>query len=564
VDRNSKGGIEQPNSKSDEVKISVIDEEFYTIYEKVKKALKGGQFDNELRHYVTRLDDLISENSFSNKIRESDELRYFKSKSMLAEAYDYFGRIKSSDELLDEGSNIFDQLQDLKDVEPGNRKIIREKIWFCLHHAHAFLFRKYKYSEAKERVSWCRDFVTNKLRDEIVFPCYGTLALAEYYLGRIHRRLNEYDEAEKCFGRAIIYYGLRAKRKKEEYENDESNREAMHQELTLSEYKSAICLGIGIGWVSFARGRLNQAIYHNILPARVLLLRTGDKLRTAYLDLLFGAALRSKAGREDKDKNLPEAIENIESAYQVFKEHKHIPYTANAALELALAYLYNSEFDKALSKLIELESELKEEEDKSRWKCPRLLVRSRISRKMGNHEEAERLASEALAHAEQTDNVPYKIEASIVRSDARIALGRIEEARDDLCNALKLNKRGAKQANPKVEAICQLHLARIYALEHDGPNAKSYFRRWKRLKQKVEHGVIRELARDVKKEIESLSKDFVIPADTKSLKYNDHLKDLQKFLVNQAKQRAYTIQETTKELKISRQTLHQWRKDIKG
>jgi tetratricopeptide (TPR) repeat protein len=546
--------------------ILVIDNEFSTIYRDVKTALKNGQFNKPLREKIRKLDNFI--NGEGSSLATSDKLLYLKIKCMLAEAHDYFGAIGSSDKLLGEGSIIFDELKLIEDVKPEDRKIIREQIIFCLNHAHAFLYRPYKYPEAKKRTSWCLDFIKSKLRDEEVFPCYGTLAQAELYLGQIHRRMNQYDEAEECFGRAIGYYYERARRRMAEYDyerakrstgeyrDDESHREALLSELTLSKYRSAICLGSGIGRVNFSRGHLKEAI-HNILSARVLLLGTEAELHTANLDLLFASVKRSIGGRKDK-KGLLEAIKNIEDAYLVFREHDHVPYIANAAIELSLAYLYNGEHKKALSKLTELESIL-DEDDKSKWKCPRLLVLSRISRERGNPMEAERLASEALDHAaEHTKQVPYQIEALIVRSEARILLREIDEARKDLREALELNEYGKKQANIKVEAVCQLHLARSFALEHDGREAKHCFARWKQLEKKVEHGIIHELAAEVEKDIRGLSKDFVIPADAESLNYNEHLKELQKFLVNQAKQRTQTIQETTEKLKISRQTLHQW------
>ena len=508
-----------------------------------------------MRQNVSKLDDLINSNV------QVDELLYLKIKCLLSEAYDYFGELKSSDDLLSEGSEILDRLKALKDVEPGKRIIIREQVRFCLNHAHAFLYREYRFREAKERVQWCRDFVNDMLRDEKDFPCFGTLAQAEFYLGRIYRRLNRYDEAEECFRRAIEYYYKRAKVKQEEYENDESKQEALQGELTFSKYKLAICLGIGLGWVSFARGHLRKGIYQNILPARVWLLGTGDKLNTAYLDLLFGSAKRSVGGRSDQQSIL-EAIRIIENAYKVFQEHNHVPYMAHAALELSLAYLYNREYYKAQSKLTELEAVLKED-DKPRWECPRLLVLSRISREMMNFREAERLASDALTHAEHTNQLPYQIEALIVRSGVRVELKEIERARADLAEALKLNKHGKKQANPKVEAVCQLHLARIYAMEQDRQEARGCFKRWKQLAHEIEHGIIHEIADDVDKDIKALSKDFVIPAGTEDLSYEYHLKALQKFLVSQAKQKSRTIQETTEKLKISRQTLHQWQKEKK-
>ena len=535
---------------------SAMDEEIRTVCEKVQKALKIGQFDSALQQNIIQLDKFA--NAADPSSASGDELLNLKIKCTLAEAYDYFGEIESSDKLLTEGSKTFYQLKALEGVEPPDRKIKREQIRFCLNHAYVFLYRAHKYEEAKERILWCRDFVKNMLSDKEVFPCYGTLAQAEFFLGRTYRRLNQYDEAEECFGRAIEYYYKRAKRKQEECENNESKRQ---EEITFSNYKSAICLGIGLGWVNFARGHLKKAILHNILPERVWLVDTEDKLHIAYLDLLYGSAKRSEGGRKD-NANLREAIQSIESAYQVFVEHNHVPNIAHAALELSLAYLYAGEVNEARSKLTEMESKLGEG-DKSRWECPRLLLLSRISRERGDYLEAEKLATKALEHAKQ-EQVPYKIEARIVRSEARISLKENEKARTDLLKALDLNESGKKQANPKVEAVCQLHLARIYAREHDGREANRCFNRWKELEKEVEHKIIHEIARDVEKEIEGLSKDFVIPADVKNLSYNDHLKRLQEFLVDQAKQRTRTIQETTRELGISRQTLHQWQKERKS
>lgn len=527
-----------------------------TLYRKVRRALKCGLFSTVLRQDIDSLDEFMIANGRS--LAERDEVSYLKVKSMLAEAYDYFGVINSSDELRAEGAKVFDQLKVVDVVHPNDRQINRERIRFCLNHANAFFYREYKFDLAKERVLWCRDFITERLREEQCFPCHGTLAQAEFYLGNIYRRLNQYSQAEECFVRAIGFYYERAKRKKDEYGTDPSKFEILQEDLAFSRYKLAICLGIGMGWVSFTKGNLREAIHHNILPARVLLMGTEDRLHTAYLDLLFNAATRSADGR--RGMNLSAAIENITRAYEVFREHKHIHHAGNALLELSLAYFYNDNLLEAQAILARLEMELRGA-DESRWRCPRLLIASRIRQRLGDYIEADRLVSHALVYASETKQIPYHIEALIVRSETSILLGRMDSARADLSRALELNVDGKGQSNPKVEAICYLHLARSYALDHNGRDAERYFARWKQLEQRVEHGVIRQMARDIEKEIECLRRDFVIRADTDNLSYGDHLKALQRFLVNQAMQRGQTIQEATKTLKISRQTLHQWQKE---
>src|SRR5207237_1429619 len=167
----------------------------------------------------------------------------------------------------------------------GERQLTRERIRYCLDYAQAFHYRNNDYPTAKRIISRCRDLIFNglQIKEKNLFPCYGTLAQLSYYLGRVHRQMNEYEEAEACFAQALSYYHRRAECKKEELKN---KPDLVARELNFAQYKSSVILSLGLGWLHYTRGRLTQTLRNNILPARIMLVHTKDELNKAYVDLL--------------------------------------------------------------------------------------------------------------------------------------------------------------------------------------------------------------------------------------------------------------------------------------
>ena len=540
-------------------RLSNTEDEFYLLLDNVKTALKQGWTVEALRDNLKNLYRIVRGNS--EYLRTKDEFNYLKSVCLIAEAYDYLGERLFAKEAISEGEEELEKLKK-PDTVVHDRRIIRERIRLGLDYAYITFYRFFDYDRARDEVLWCRNFVMQRLMTED-FPCLGTLAKADNQLGRIYMRKNEYEQAEACFDQAGRYYEMRAERMKK-YCKDNLK---LQEELIFSEHKSGLCLGLGLGWTNFLKGQLKTALRNNVTPARMMLKRTDDALHIAYLDLLEGSIMRSLAGRLDKEK-LEEAIIIIQAAHKVFKHYEHGPYTARAAYELSLAYLYNNELEKAASEVTEMETVSENisesEKDKKRWGCQALIVRSRIERASQKYVEALALAIDAFNWAKDTNQVLYQIEALITQGEARMMLGKIEDARANFQEALKLNTEPGldgeeKQANPKLEATCNLHLARSYIKERKLRLAEDHFKRWSELRGQIEHCIIQEIALDVEREIRELKQDFLIPADTPDLTYETHRKALQQFLVERALSRDKTNKEIAQVLHISRQTLYKWR-----
>lgn len=530
---------------------------FCDLLDNVKTALKQGWPPNELRDNLKKLDRVVA--AHRRSLRSKDELRYLKSQCIMAEAYDYIGDSELAKKAAYEGQEILDQLKKLNANDQIDRKIVRERIRLCLDYAHVLFYRTYKYDEALDTVIWCRDFVIQRLQNQKDFPCFGTLAKAEHNLGRIYMRTNEYEEAEVCFARSIRHYRSRAERMRDELRED---RRRLEEELSFSDHKSGICLGLGLGWTNFLRGRLKTALNSNVEPARSLLGRTKDAIHTAYLDLLQGSVERALAGRRKKGE-LQEAVRIINRAYDVFEKYEHGAYMARAAFELSLAYYHSGDLDEAEAWAAKVEAASEKIRD-PRWRCQTSIVRSRIARTLGNHEKAEEIASVALDSAKETNQVLCQIEARIALGEARTLLGRIDDARTDFKEALKLNASPGsdgekKQANPKIEAVCELHLARCDTRERKVRPAEMHFARWRELRGQIEHEIIHEMALEVEEGIQDLKKDFSIPEHTDNLTYFTRKRELQQWLVERAVSRgATTVQQIADPLNVTRTTIHEW------
>ncbi len=535
-------------------------DEFYKLLDNVKTALKSGWPPEKLRYNLQKLHKILETKSKSKSIRAKDKFNYLKSKCLVAEAFDYLGDTEAAKRAVEEGgSESFEQLQRIDKFDDDDKRILRERVRLCLNYAHIVFYRGSDYDNAKNVILWCRDFVMDRLRDETDFPCFGTLAKAEYFLGRIYMRQNEHEQAETCFERAIHYYDKRAERMKAECKDEKK----LQEELAFSEHKTGLCLGLGLGWNNFLQGRLKIALRNNVTPARVLLRRTEDALNCAYLDLLLGSIQRSLADRRDRDK-LQEAIRRILGAETVFKQYGHGPYMARAAYELSLAYLYNNELDKAELAVAGAEAFSDKTQDRM-WKCRSLIVRSRIDRLRRRYTQALEFAAEALRSARETNQVPYQIEALIAQGEALIMLEEIAKAREAFQQALTLNVEPGsdsegKHSNPKLEAACRLHLARTYVRERMLREAQKQFDRWRELRGQIELGIVHEIAGEVEEEIKELNKDFVIRADENDLRYEKHKKALQHFLIERATRKGLSLQQMADALNISRQTLFQWQR----
>jgi tetratricopeptide (TPR) repeat protein len=516
-----------------------------TLSAALGRSLKQGSYDLSLLDSAKRLNKILRANTNSDETRSTAE--YLKMRCMISEYLDYFGRFEEAKEFLSDGQKVLDKVRRRKKSAVYIKtlkglKLAREEIRFCLEYAQTF-YRGHHYRKAKEILTDCLNVVTNHIADEDNFPCYGTRARTMYYLGRVHRQENDYDLAESCFIEAIHFHHQRATRKLKGYRSKSStsaknNEQAIREELDFARHKSALCLALGLGWVSYTRGALKRAKSY-IMPARVLLLSTNDIINTAYLQLIQGAIERSLAGRDHK--KLIRATDLLRKSCDTFEQVGHKAYLARAALELSLAYLYSGDTAAADQERKRVE-DISSERDDRRWCCNSWILESRIRRAEGNLQAAEELASKASVQADKNKQFLCKIDALIARAEARILIKRFAGAQADLQEALKTNageypdgqRRTAETTNEKIEAVCNLLLAKTFILQNDSHQATAPLRRWYELREHVEHVSVRELAEEVEKSFERLRTPFVIPSSPSTLDFKHHRDALYEWLRREA------------------------------
>jgi tetratricopeptide (TPR) repeat protein len=557
-------------------------ERLQLLHDEVKHLLKCGCIRQSTLEKVKELNRFVNDNETA--LRSGDEFHFLKSKCMIAEVFDQFGLIKEAEQIVQEGEEFLKQIQTDAPVKVKEDKyILREKVRLCLNYAQVIFYRNHNYDEAEKIILRCRDFVESVLKDEKEFQCFGTIAQINYYLGRVYRQKTEYAAAEACFALSMENYYHRADQRVAKFRSDSLLcndpvllDKMISEELAFATHRSGIVLALGIGWMGYARGHLTKALYNNIIPARVMLLHAQDEqLSTAYLHLIYASILRALFGRDEK--GLKPAIEEAEKAYEVFRVNNHRRYMARAAFELCLAYFNNDRLDEAERSAREVEAISREVND-HRWLCHSLILRSRIERQRADsldgskrrekNLKGEKIASEAYEKAKTYNQVLCQIDSLLTRAGARIDLKKTEEAREDLEKVLELNAESGSHkrteaGNPKIDAVCYLYIARSWVREREGARAKEYFQRWKDLEKEVEHSYVRDLADKVGKEISLLHRGFVIEADPEmELSYKTHLKDLRRFLIDQAKLIRSDKKGVASLLGITRQTLHEWEREI--
>lgn len=568
---------ERPLSRTEDVGRDVMGR-LLSLQTPVKQRLKGGviklttrDLARELSHFIDAEEPRIREEiGRGGEPGKQGELLLLKSFAMCSEVFQQFGLADEAEAAAREGKKFLDYVLPLegpcKLVKTESPELLRERVRLIVDFVLAHYYRRHRYTTAKSIILRCRDFVEGTLREAETFPCHGTLGQIYAALGRCSRQLADTD-AEEFFARAVEHNFHRARRKFEQFPSDtEEHREARREELALATLRSGISLGLGIGWVNYAKGHLRRALHNNLIPARVLLLNTGDELSAAYVDLILASVKRALA--KEGEPGLSEAADLALKSYEVFKHNEHTRYVARAAWELGLIYLHSGRLEDADAKATEVLNISRELNDR-RWLCNSLIILSRIGRKRGQLGEADRLASEAIELSGERNQRLCRMNALIARGVTRIELGETKLARKDLTQALGLNREPAaaddtRPINPKIEALCCLHLARSYARDREGARAEEYLQRWKAIREEVEHRYVRDLAEEVEGEIGALEADFVIKAGASiDLNYKKHLRALQKFLIDQAKNDSSEKQKVASKLGITRQALYEWEKEIR-
>ena len=190
------------------------------------------------------------------------------------------------------------------------------------------------------------------------------------------------------------------------------------------------------------------------------------------------------------------------------------------------------------------------------------IVQSRIARHKGDYKEALAKAEAARKTARERKEPLAEIEALIARSEAH-SDKQNELAVADLQKALKLNQPAESRGtsfNPKIHAICNLHLMDRYLKMGKPADAYRSYAEWCDVRGAVEHFDIHETATRLATKL-STQKVLCINTDTpQGLNDDRNVALLREFLLRKAKMRYRTKKGVMEALGITAPTLHMWEK----
>lgn len=477
-------------------------------------------------------------------LKEVGDVDYFKGLSTVSEIYYYFAKFSEADKIVaEEGPKIVAELpQWHKPNSNAERAYMKQKVWVAVHYAQA-LYRSRMYVQTRHITEVCMRAVEGLLIDPDN-PMYGTKSRLFFVLGQVLRQLQKYEESRDCYLQAIrLSYDRLGRLGPGNDASNEREQAAISRGIGLAS-------ALGLGWLDLVRGRLREAEAF-IAIGRSLLLRTNDWVNKAYINLLYGSLQRLKAGYDSE--KLQKAITILEGPYNDFAAH--LPYRARAAHQLALAYFYRSDYEISMS-YVEQVRKISEAIGDAWWLCNGLIMQSRIARKMHDLTAAVELADTALEKAQGAKEQLAEVDARIANGEAHLELKNYGLAEEQFKNASNLG--GA--ANGQVRAVCHLHLANTYLKQDLLRDAEQHINAWSQLKSDVENEVVQDQGRRLEAEFKIRMSDFIVSRQVPTLNYDEHVKRLRDFLIDEARRRYgnRSTESVAKELGVTRQTIHNW------
>jgi tetratricopeptide (TPR) repeat protein len=451
--------------------------------------------------------------------------------SLIAEIRDYAGQYaEAKDAIQQVGSRSFSYLKEFLKESSGAyfaNNYLKEQCWASLHWG-MYHYRLQNYEYALE-VFTHSERALRKVHKQL--PCPGSLARALYCLGLVAREEHRYNEARTYFSSSVEMAGLQLRTLPPE----NPRRKAVL-------YNIGKCLGLGMAYVAFAQSAHSEANTH-IVAARLLLEGRNVKFIHAYVDFLHAATQLSAHG--DSIEEVSQAIEQVKVAYQKLGGDQailqsstggtrsgHTVYALRAANELASAYLRRlrlrkrqaelsgtqADFEQAISYLNLVRSCETTRTLEKRTYCNAWILESRAYRENSYGEEPSAETRAAIETAvEQAASVGSGLDFS--RIDSHIAAGEAHyflknfKQSIEAFNAARAERRAA--TNPKIIAVCELHLARCYLAAGESGKALNCFASWETAGcYGLENSFIRELSAEVRLRLEKACEPFrVDPED---------------------------------------------------
>jgi tetratricopeptide (TPR) repeat protein len=572
--------------------------EIMKMADELKKQIKEGLFDEtewqgkrEVPTLTARAKRLADQLRSLRSAPDADALLcedgggrriYLWALSWAADALEYCGDFKTLRLLIEEeGRALSGELLSMPMVPIAQREIARQKVWLVLHYAHAWFYRDFDYREALRYIDLCDKFIKIRLKDDHAFPCFYTRARVAAYRAAVLRQLSDWNGARRFYEESLDFIHKRLARELDESKNSPAR---ISQENTRASYEVAKILALGIGYCQKAQGLLHEA-HVNVKTALVMLSPVRDVLRKAYAQLLLGSIERAEAGFDVR--KLSEVIESLAAPRSAFLRYHHQRYVSRADFELALAYLYRARALQASGAAVDAEKDYAEAEvhikrvlkfsEKAgdwRWEALSLVVRSRVARGRTAHlpdaqresdiKAARADAQGALKRARDLDqDTLLRIDAELAAGETMMAFAHASPA--DL-NVARLHFEEAlsrAKNNPKLIGVVHLHLADVYLRKGDLRKALGQFDQWELVRESADHGVVREMAREVRRRIDEAKESWFIASARESLNHKHHDRKLREFLFNQASAHDEDVETIAKKLGIKRATYYKWQKEFR-
>lgn len=577
-----------------------VEAEFREYSEKARSTFKNGITNAAERREMEEFAAFL--NQHRSYLDERFRKQYLLSASFAAEALELFGSHDKSTRLIEplvgEVRDRLEQLSDEVDQESWLnlewRMTKREEIRLMINFAQIVLYRLHKYDQADAVIKKCREWL-KFIHHKTYFPCYGTQAQLAYVEGKVARQRHDLKTAQLKFEEAIRFQCLRFEQSCAEYENqtdpemEGQAKKKLEDERKFTIRRLAIGLSRGLGWLFHEQGAVTRAQDSYVLPARLLLMQSEDKVTKAYADLLYASILRTLATKGDE--RLQRAIVNVRRAQEYFEEVGHERYLTRARFEEALCRLRMGDFDLAERLVAKVQSWADKNDDKP-WQCQAMVIKAQIELERGDHNKSLDLAKEALEIADNCNQPVRKIDAHFACAEAYLKLcrqeaqtGNKERLRLEFNNVRKeleqaeeihrqISRHNETSANPKLSAVIHLLRAQAWAIVGNPHQAGDHFQLWKKIEDRIEHQDIKDLAREAQTEIDKMShdQDFVLsPQEALEMGYKEIQRRLREYLIKQAERKVAVEgrdltkhrEEVAKQLDLSRQGLHLWERQIK-
>jgi tetratricopeptide (TPR) repeat protein len=459
----------------------------------LQTLLDKADFDNAL----TLINTLTPEDMESSLVAHNptDPLATLRARCLISEVRDYAGQTAEATAcILEEGIKAIGTLKMLLHQpalplhwSPDDFKYLQQQCWACLHLGMAAFYRKQLYKKAHEIFMLVAN-ILQRLHQHL--PCLIVLSRSHYCLGLVAREQHRFYDAREHFSTSLEYAGRRLDQK-----------HAVGQAIDFLEYNIGRALGLGMAWLAYSRAAIAEA-NGSIVAARLLLQDKGVRYIRAYVDIVHACAERSRAETVEQINNVIRLMQNAlmelgDRDVLLKRSAGHIVYALRATSELARAHLSAARIYAKQKKTVESKQHLQQALNyinlvrKSlrissvqasarlpitdrRTYCNVLITASRVLRERKNFRGALALAERA-AH--------YGMNGRFTKIDSWIALGEGHYYCQEYSKALEcfLNVREDKRAqtNPKVIAVCDLHLARCHVALGQLERAQQILANWK-------------------------------------------------------------------------------------